>query len=212
MSYVVVAIAALLAVVASLYAMLEIRYSLGRRRIAADWQRRSIEPLEQIGATRTLEILPLIDWYTGRAQLRSEAGVSYLIKTDHATLLLDVGLNLHRANPSPLLHNMHELGVDLQDCSVVAARSRVSSNARTFGFDRISIASRIISMLNRDTENADSTNATQSLLIVRTRVRYRTTARRDPMRRDSSLSSPDRPPRSAACSFPRRPCARSRRP
>ena len=114
-----IGLAALLAVVAVLYAVLEIRYVLGRRRIAAEWQHRMVEPLAGMGSTRSLEILPLIDWFSGRPGLRGEAGVSYLIKTDHATILLDVGLNLRRADPSPLLHNMQQLGVAMSDIDTV---------------------------------------------------------------------------------------------
>jgi 7,8-dihydropterin-6-yl-methyl-4-(beta-D-ribofuranosyl)aminobenzene 5'-phosphate synthase len=116
---VVAGVAALLIVAALLYAVLEIRYSLGRQRVAAEWQRRSVEPLTQMGSTRSLEILPLVDWYPGRPELRGEAGVSYLIKTDRATLLLDVGLNWNHADPSPLEHNMRELGVAIQDIDTV---------------------------------------------------------------------------------------------
>ena len=50
-------------------------------------------------------------------------------------------------------------------CSVVAARSRDSNTARSFGFSRTSIASGIISLLNHDAEHDDSANVTQSLQI-----------------------------------------------
>jgi|PlaIllAssembly_1097288.scaffolds.fasta_scaffold75829_2 7,8-dihydropterin-6-yl-methyl-4-(beta-D-ribofuranosyl)aminobenzene 5'-phosphate synthase len=110
-----IGIAAFLIVVASMYAGLEILYALGRKRVEAEWQRDSVEPLTEIGLTRSLEILPLVDWYPARPELRGEAGVSYLIKTDHATVLLDVGLNMHRTDPSPLQHNMKELGISIGD-------------------------------------------------------------------------------------------------
>jgi 7,8-dihydropterin-6-yl-methyl-4-(beta-D-ribofuranosyl)aminobenzene 5'-phosphate synthase len=116
---VLIAIAALPIVALGLYALLEIRYRWGRRRVDAEWHSRPKEPSLQIGSTRTLEILPLIDWYPARPELRGEAGVSYLIKTDHATVMLDLGLNVHRSDPSPLQHNMRELGVDLGDVDAI---------------------------------------------------------------------------------------------
>jgi 7,8-dihydropterin-6-yl-methyl-4-(beta-D-ribofuranosyl)aminobenzene 5'-phosphate synthase len=112
-------LAALLAVLVSLYAVLEIRYVLGRRRVAAEWQSRPLELLAETGTTRTLDILPLIDWFPGRPELLGEPGVSYLLRTDHATVLFDVGLNLQRTDPSPLQHNMWELGIAMTDIDVV---------------------------------------------------------------------------------------------
>ena len=47
--------------------------------------------LTSIGSTRGLEILPLVDWLTASPQLRGEAGVSYLVRTDGHTVLFDVG-------------------------------------------------------------------------------------------------------------------------
>ena len=54
-------------------------------------------------------------------------------------------------------------------CSVVAARSRASSSARSFGFSRTSMASGINSRLNHDAKLDDSANVTQSLEIPGTR-------------------------------------------
>jgi hypothetical protein len=53
---------------------------------------------------------------------------------------------------------------------VVAARSRDSNTARSFGFSRTSIASGIIWLLNHDAERDDSANVTQSLQIPGTRL------------------------------------------
>jgi len=57
---------------------------------------------------------------------------------------------------------------------VVAARSRDSNTARSFGFSRTSIASGIILLiillLNHDAERDDSANVTQSLQMPGTSV------------------------------------------
>jgi len=66
------------------------------------------------GTTRTLTILPLIDWHASRPGLRTEMGVSYLIETDQHRVLFDVGHNAKQESPSPLELNMKELGVELE--------------------------------------------------------------------------------------------------
>lgn len=64
-----------------------------------------------LGSTATLEILPLVNWHTSDKRLKTEAGVSYLIKTDKNTVLFDTGWNEKKEQPSPLQHNMKVLGV-----------------------------------------------------------------------------------------------------
>jgi len=114
-----IGLAILLVLVAALYAALELRYHRGRQRIEAQQRDRVVRVLPPIGSTRKLDILPLVDWYPARPTLRGEAGVSYLVRTDHATLLLDVGLNTHADDPSTLQHNMRELGVSLGDIDTI---------------------------------------------------------------------------------------------
>lgn len=75
--------------------------------------------LPSIGSTRGLEILPLVDWRTDGPQLRGEAGVSYLVRTDGHTVLFDVGGNLNNEDPSPLIANMKVLGIDLRTVDTI---------------------------------------------------------------------------------------------
>ena len=79
-----------------------------------DWLRRQSElkKLTNFGSTKTLEILPLIDWNVAHDGLAGESGVAYLVRTDNTTVLFDVGMNAKVEDPSPLLRNMRELGVD----------------------------------------------------------------------------------------------------
>ncbi|WP_430814923.1 MBL fold metallo-hydrolase [Carboxylicivirga sp. RSCT41] len=72
-----------------------------------------------IGETETFELIPLIDWFTDSDSLQGENGVSYLIKTDEATILFDMGLNPMAMHPSPLLHNMKKLGVSMDSIDLV---------------------------------------------------------------------------------------------
>jgi 7,8-dihydropterin-6-yl-methyl-4-(beta-D-ribofuranosyl)aminobenzene 5'-phosphate synthase len=68
------------------------------------------------GTTETLEIIPLVNWHAKDKTLRTEAGVSYLIKTDNNTVLFDTGWNEKDEEPSPLRHNMGVLGI--QEASI----------------------------------------------------------------------------------------------
>ena len=75
--------------------------------------------LADLGTTRRLEVLPLVEWGTSNSALRGEPGVSYLVRTDRSTILLDVGANMQSSDPSPLQANMKTLGVDLDEVDTV---------------------------------------------------------------------------------------------
>ena len=76
-----------------------------------------------IGETSTLEILPLYE-NAAQAGLQSGHGVSYLIRTDSATILFDLGYNLTSASPSPLEENMADLGVSLDEIDMIVISHR----------------------------------------------------------------------------------------
>lgn len=75
------------------------------------WEKEEVEPLNEIGRTDTLEVMPLVNWYSNSEELMTEAGVSYLIKTDSHTVLFDMGFNKLKQTPSPLMNNMSVLGI-----------------------------------------------------------------------------------------------------
>jgi metal-dependent hydrolase (beta-lactamase superfamily II) len=75
--------------------------------------------IEDLGETRTLDILPLSTWFTAGDHLRGESGLSYLVRTDSMTILFDLGLNADESDPSPLLHNMRALGVSLDEIDAI---------------------------------------------------------------------------------------------
>ena len=79
-------------------------------------------PLE-IGETSTLEILPLYENAT-QAGLQSGHGVSYLIRTDSATILFDLGNNMTAASPSPLEQNMADLGISINEIDMIVISHR----------------------------------------------------------------------------------------
>jgi 7,8-dihydropterin-6-yl-methyl-4-(beta-D-ribofuranosyl)aminobenzene 5'-phosphate synthase len=77
------------------------------------------QPLADLGSTRRLEVLPLVDWFVADPRLRGEAAVSFLLRSDHSTLLFDVGGNLDDSDPSPLQANMQALDVRLEEIDTV---------------------------------------------------------------------------------------------
>lgn len=75
--------------------------------------------LMDIGVTKKFEMIPLIDWFTANEGLIGEGGVAYLIKTDEATILFDLGANIHDGDPSPLLQNMNKLGITIDEIDMI---------------------------------------------------------------------------------------------
>ncbi len=115
----IVSILILLTVLFTLIIYLMIRFKMGKRKAELQWQQLTVQKIRNLGTTKSLEILPLIDWYTSRKDLKGEAGVSYLIKTDNNSILFDVGYNMEQSDPSPLLHNMKQLGITIDDFEAI---------------------------------------------------------------------------------------------
>ena len=104
------------------------RFDSGKEDAEKEWlvQQANLKKMDDLGSTKSLEILPLIDWKTKNEKLRGEPGVSYLIKTDHATILFDTGFNQKTEDPSPLMYNMKELGITLNDFdSIVISHNHI---------------------------------------------------------------------------------------
>ncbi|MBC2714183.1 MAG: MBL fold metallo-hydrolase [Desulfobacteraceae bacterium] len=78
-----------------------------------------ISKLASPGTVKALSILPLIDYYTDNADLKTEPGVSYLVSADATNILLDVGFNKKKEHPSPLLQNMKTLGISESDLDMI---------------------------------------------------------------------------------------------
>jgi 7,8-dihydropterin-6-yl-methyl-4-(beta-D-ribofuranosyl)aminobenzene 5'-phosphate synthase len=94
-------------------------FSSGRQRVDKFYKDARVEKIRNLGSTKTLEILPLVDWYTDRGDFKGEAGISYLVKTDESLILFDVGMNKENEDPSPLLYNMKKLGIDLEKIDII---------------------------------------------------------------------------------------------
>ena len=93
----------------------------GTEKANDDWQRgqSELKKLTDFGSTKTLVILPLVDWHVANDGLAGGSGVAYLVRTDDATILFDVGVNAQEEDPSPLLRNMRRLEVDLRQIDAI---------------------------------------------------------------------------------------------
>jgi len=85
------------------------------KRLEEAWAHANVDKVPEFGTTRGLEVLSLVNWHSDRDDLRTEPGVSYLIRTDSETILYDLGFNRLGESPSPLENNMARLGVERSD-------------------------------------------------------------------------------------------------
>ncbi len=91
----------------------------GREEINALLDKTSYPKLANVGTVSRLTVLPLIDFYTDDKNLKTEPGVSYLVKADDTTILLDVGDNRKELHPSALVQNMKALNVKASDIDMM---------------------------------------------------------------------------------------------
>jgi 7,8-dihydropterin-6-yl-methyl-4-(beta-D-ribofuranosyl)aminobenzene 5'-phosphate synthase len=95
------------------------KINLGKADSIWNHDKQTIKKIKDLGTTRRFEMIPLIDWFTSDDRFTGEAGVSYLIKTDDATILFDLGDNTKNENPSPLQRNMTRLGIKPEDIDII---------------------------------------------------------------------------------------------
>lgn len=87
--------------------------------INKEYQGYSPTQIRDIGTTRNLSILPLVNWHSSSPDLKTEMGVSYLLKTDSTTILFDLAQNADEENPSPLEYNMDKLEVSIEEIDII---------------------------------------------------------------------------------------------
>jgi len=97
------------------------QYKINLWRADSIWNhdQQTIKKIRDLGTTRRFEMIPLIDWFTSDDNFTGEAGVSYLIKTDEATILFDLGVNAKEEDPSPLQRNMARFGIKTDDIDII---------------------------------------------------------------------------------------------
>jgi 7,8-dihydropterin-6-yl-methyl-4-(beta-D-ribofuranosyl)aminobenzene 5'-phosphate synthase len=91
----------------------------GRRQAEAEIAGTQVHQMPSPGAVDQVTLLPLVDFHAADPALKTEPGVSYLIKADDTTILMDCGFNKEKAHPSPLLHNMEKLGISVSDPDMI---------------------------------------------------------------------------------------------
>jgi len=89
-----------------------VRYQLGRWLDQRRWRRLQRGEHVFIGEVSSLTITPVFEWLAGDGKYITDAGVSYMIETDDAKILFDLGDNRPRRTPSPLLYNLKAMGID----------------------------------------------------------------------------------------------------
>ena len=110
---------AVLAVLILLAAVAGFRYGLAVIEVRREAHRTEVPPLNDMGVTRSLEILPLYENAALDAGYQTGHGVSYLIRTDQTTLLMDLGMNETNTSPSALENNMQKLGLTWDDINLI---------------------------------------------------------------------------------------------
>jgi len=99
-------------------AVVAIRQAGARSQIAREWQA-APEALAGLQTTTTLEVLPIYDVESAVANTEPGYGVSYLVRTDAATILLDLGNKPDEAAELPAVHNLAALGVDWPEIEAI---------------------------------------------------------------------------------------------
>jgi len=131
-----------------------IGFQQGKSHVEREWNATLVNKISNFGSTKTLSILPLVNWNTADERFKGEAGVSYLIKTDNQTLLFDVGFNAKNESPSPLQHNMKQLGITLDDIDSLflshhhldhsGGQQWVNKNTLSLGTQQVDLAGKTI--------------------------------------------------------------------
>jgi 7,8-dihydropterin-6-yl-methyl-4-(beta-D-ribofuranosyl)aminobenzene 5'-phosphate synthase len=91
-------------------ALIGVRQSQAAREVADEWENFN-DYVPTLRTTSRLEILPLYEAASSNPHLISGHGVSYLLRTDSATVLFDIGNNPENLPIAPFAQNMDALGV-----------------------------------------------------------------------------------------------------
>ncbi len=109
----------LLVIILIVFAVKVVQVERGRDRAQNEIKSKSFPKLSPFDSVKKLSILPLVDYYGEGKDIRTEPGVSYLIKADDTVILMDTGYNEKKEHPSPLLANMQKLGVRPEDIGMI---------------------------------------------------------------------------------------------
>ncbi|MDA3897925.1 MAG: MBL fold metallo-hydrolase [Desulfobacteraceae bacterium] len=109
----------LIALIALIFIKKVFQLSKGKKAADTELAGMKINKLSSPGTVKSLSILPLVDYYSDNANLKTEPGVSYLVSAGDTNILLDIGFNKKKEHPSPLLQNMKTLGISVSDIDMI---------------------------------------------------------------------------------------------
>ncbi len=101
------------------FSIMLIQLKAGNKKVLKELETLHYSKLKDIGSVKNFSVLPLSDFHTDDNKLKTEPGVSYLIKAGATTILMDVGLNRDKVHPSPLFHNIKTLGISLDNIDMI---------------------------------------------------------------------------------------------
>lgn len=95
-----------------------VRQLIARAQVEREWQ---VAPAlaPDLELTTRLEILPLYEEASAEESFDFGHGVSYLIRTDSATILMDIGNNPAESAQLPALQNMQTLGIPWEEIDAI---------------------------------------------------------------------------------------------
>jgi 7,8-dihydropterin-6-yl-methyl-4-(beta-D-ribofuranosyl)aminobenzene 5'-phosphate synthase len=96
-----------------------IRQKFANAQLEEEWQSGNGAKINDLGTTNKLEILPLFEKNGDSSTFQVGHGVSYLVKTDQISLLVDVGFIPNKTDPSPVTQNMDKLGITWDEIDAI---------------------------------------------------------------------------------------------
>ena len=109
-----IAILCLMGLATTALSFVLLRQTLTNREIEREWDEISTI-IPELKTTSHLEIVPLYEEAAATDDFMMGHGVSYLIRTDAATILMDVGNNPDQLEAAPFSQNMYRLGIDWEE-------------------------------------------------------------------------------------------------
>jgi 7,8-dihydropterin-6-yl-methyl-4-(beta-D-ribofuranosyl)aminobenzene 5'-phosphate synthase len=74
--------------------------------------------IEDVGYTNKFELIPLVEDLYGNADFKNAIGVSYLIRTDHSTIIFDTGID-DDSTMCVFRYNLNKLGIDISEIDAI---------------------------------------------------------------------------------------------
>jgi len=99
-------------IVGSAFLLKILQHFVNVKKVARELSEQKITRMPFKGSAESFSLMPLIDFYSVKDELKTEPGVSYFVNVDGYRILMDTGLNSSKSHPSPLLSNMQLLEVD----------------------------------------------------------------------------------------------------